>query len=153
MFKMSLVVAATFAAVAVAGCGSTAKPGATLADFASQANEICMTLSQEQAMIEAHSRLPGKTPQAMWREVVAVSRAADVTVAALPRPPAQAHTIERLVAGYFEEARDEERIANAYARGSSITVDAAFATFIALARRDAGVAHQLGMIACAKAES
>jgi hypothetical protein len=151
MSRVSLTVAVTLAAV-TAGCGSTAKPIATLMQFAGQANEICLRLSHEQAAIEAHSRPSGETAEAVWREVVAVSRVADVKVKALPRPPAQARTIERLVAGYFEEAGDEENIANAYASGDPAAVKIAYATWIALARRDARVARELGMIACAKAE-
>ncbi len=91
--------------------------------------------------------------ETVWREVVGVSRAADTEVKALPRPPAQAAIIERLIAGYFEEARDEDNIANAFGSGSRVAVQTAYATFLVLARRDAAVARSLGMIACAKAES
>jgi len=148
---MPLALAAALAAIAATGCGSTPAPVATLTHFDAQSNAICVRLSQEQAAIEARSRFSGETGQTVWREIVAVSRAADVKVKALPTPSAQAGTIERLIAAYFEEARDEDNIANAYGSGDTAAVETAYSNFIGLARRDAAVARSLGMIACAKA--
>ncbi len=73
---------------------------------------------------------------------MAVSHAADVEVEALPRPPAQAGIIERLIAGYFEEARDEENIANAVGSGNSVAVETAYTILLAPGRRDAAVCTQ-----------
>jgi hypothetical protein len=153
MRKGSLAILVLLGASMSAGCGGVAsKPAPTLAQFAGQANQICVRLTQQQAAIEERARLAGGTAQAVWREVVGVSRTADSQVQALPRPPAEAHTIELLVAGYLQEADDEASLASAYASGDRAAVKAAGATFTALARADARVASQLGMSACAKAE-
>jgi hypothetical protein len=90
---------------------------------------------------------------APWREIEAVSYAADAEVQALGRPAAQAGTIEQLVAGYFDEASNERNLATAYASGDAGAVEADYRTFITLARRNAAVAAGLGMTDCAKAQS
>lgn len=157
MRRASLAVAVALVALSAVGCGSASK-SSTMAQFTEQANEICVRLSQEQGAIEARTRTLGRADprQALarqWREAAVVSRAADAGIQALPRPPAQADTITHLVAGYFEEANDEERLAEAYASGDSVAGRAASRAFIGLAKRDAAVAGSLGMTDCAKAES
>jgi hypothetical protein len=70
----------------------------------------------------------------------------------LPKPPAQANVLDHLIVAYFQEAQNEEEIASAYGTNEADRIQAAFATFLSLARRDADVARSPGMIACAKAE-
>jgi len=124
----------------------------TLAQFDARANEICMTLTREQEAIGRRSRVLRETGEGIWHELVAISRSADRGVRALPKPSAKADVIDRLVVAYFQEAQDEEEIASAYATNNADRIQTAFATFLGLARRDAAVAHTLGMTACAKAE-
>jgi hypothetical protein len=124
----------------------------TLAQFDARANEICRTLTREQEAIERRSRDPGETGEAVWHELVAASRSADREVRALPKPPAQANVLDHLIVAYFQEAQNEEEIASAYGTNEADRIQAAFVTFLSLARRDADVARSLGMIACAKAE-
>lgn len=159
MRPLAFAVIALLAAMSLAGCGKTGAPtqttvasATTLAQFDARANEICRTLARQQEAIESRSHVLGATGEAVWHEVVAVSRAADDEVRALPRPSAQASVIDRLVGAYFREARDEEEIASAFGTGDADRIRAAFATFQSLARRDAAVARSLGMTACAKAE-
>jgi hypothetical protein len=158
MRLLAFAAIALLAAMSLVGCGKAGAPTqtavsstATLARFDGRANEICGTLAREQEAIESRSHAPRATGEAVWHEIVAVSRAADNEVRALPRPPMQAGVIDQLVAAYFREARDEEEIASAYGTGDVERIRAAFATFISLARRDAAVARNLGMTACAKA--
>jgi hypothetical protein len=145
--------------VAISGCGSAAAPPPTLAQFALRANQICAQLSSEQepfaARLEALDRIPGANSEqvaAAWRGIESVSHAADVKVRELPRPPAQADVIRRLVAGYFEEASNELDLANAFANQDATAIEAAHRTYIRLAISHAPVARRLGMTDCAKAE-
>ena len=70
----------------------------------------------------------------------------------MPKPPAQANVLGNLIVAYFQEAQNEEEIASAYRTNETDRIQAACATFLSLARRDADVARSLGMIAGAKAE-
>jgi hypothetical protein len=160
MLKVSPAAAAVLAALVAVGCGSTTKPASTIAQFAEQANEICAGLTQQQRAIEARTRAIAQTGQGtsqafarQWRETATVSRVADTKFGALPRPPAEADTIEQLAAGYFQEANDEDAIANAYASRDAAAVETSERAFLGRARRDAAVASSLGMTDCAKAES
>jgi hypothetical protein len=158
MRRVSLAVAVAVVAFSAVGCGSANKP-ATRAQFADRANAICRTLTRQQIEIEGRAWSRAQTvptDQAYareWRETEAVSRVADARVQALSRPPAQAHIIERLVAGYFEEADYEAIVANAFAGGDAVAVETAYRASNDLAKRDAVVARSLGMTDCAKAGS
>jgi hypothetical protein len=152
-------VIALLTCLSLVSCGKAGAPAhaagsttTTLAQFDALANEICRTMTREQEAIERRSRDPGETGEAVWHELVAASRSADNEVRALPKPPAQANVLDHLVVAYFQEAQDEEEIASAYRTNEADRIQAAFATFLSLARRDADVARSLGMIACAKAE-
>jgi hypothetical protein len=158
MRRMALAAAIALVGLSAVGCGSASKPTTALAQFASQANEICRALTQQQLEIEARARARAETSPASqayaraWRETEAVSRAADEKVQALARPGAEAGTIKRLVVGYFEEADREKIVANAYASGDAVAVETAYRSSNALAKRDALVARSLGMTDCAKAD-
>ena len=159
MLRASLVpTAAASLVLAVSGCGSGTKTTPTLAQFAAQANEICVTLTAQQESIEARFRgleragwSTNKASAALWRESVLVSRVADAKVDGLRRPPSQAATIAQLVVGYFEEAADENNISNAYASQDVAAAQVAGQAFLRLAKRDAAVARTRGMTDCAKA--
>jgi hypothetical protein len=160
MRSCALAVVALLLCLSLVSCGQAGAPAhaagstttTTLAQFDARANEICRTLTQEQEAIERRSRDTGQTGEAVWHELVAVSRSADNEVKALPQPPAQADVLDHLLVAYFQEAQDEEEIASAYRTNEADRIQAALATFLGLARRDADVARSLGMIACAKAE-
>lgn len=158
MRPLGLWVIALLAGTSLLACGKTGVPvravsaATTLAQFDARANEICMTLTRQQEAIESGSDAPGKTGEAVWHEIVAVSRTADSEVKALPEPSAQASVIDPLVAAYFQEARDEEDLASAFGTGDADRVQTAYRTLLSLSQRDAAVARSLGMIACAKAE-
>jgi hypothetical protein len=154
MRKVLLAVVAVAVALMAAGCGSVAsKPAPTLAQFAAQANELCGTLAQEQEAISArwaHGFKPEGVGETEWIDLSHVAREADSKIGALPRPPAQARTIEQLMLWYAEELTYEGNYASAAEHREVLNAEVAFRTFIADAKRNAAVARRLGMTTCAK---
>jgi hypothetical protein len=157
MRRAWIVVVAVTAAAALSGCGALGRPAPTLAQFASQANRICLRLSVEQAPraaeLEQLARLDVREAQLAvpWREIQAVSYVADRDVSELPRPPDQASVIARLVAGYFKEASNEADLVAALTAENRAAVTSLRQTNFDLATRNAEVARGLGMTDCAKA--
>lgn len=153
MRKASLAVVAVAVALMAAGCGTVAsKPAPTLAQFAAQANELCGTLTQEQEAISArwaHGFNHG-VGETEWIDLENVSREADAKIQGLPRPPAEARTIEQLMLWYAEELTYEGNYASAAEHRDVLNAEVAFRTFIADAKRNAAVARRLGMTTCAK---
>ena len=169
----SLLLGAALAALMTTGCGSTTysnggssasqagTSSATPAQFAAQADAICTTLHTQQGQLRARliglERLPTarqarKAGGAIARESVTLARAAEVKLQALPRPVADAATIEHLLAGYREETgyalRIAEAIAHEYPRGQ----EAAARGLKRAVTVDRGLAVGLGLRACAESE-
>jgi hypothetical protein len=158
MWRRRRYAAVTLAALVFAGCGSAHRSPPTLLEFAERANEICRRLSQQQEAIDVQlAALARSNPAAnqalvaLMREDAAVSRAADVDVQSLPRPREYVTDIEGLVAGYFEEANYENKIADAYARADVVAERTLDQSLTELTNGDASVAIHIGMTDCAKA--
>ncbi len=154
MRKASLAVVAVAVALMAAGCGSVAsKPAPTLAQFDAGANEICRTLTDEQTAIAARwarGFQPRGVGETEWIDLSNVAHEADEKLLGVPRPPAQDRTIKQLFLWYGEELIDEGNYASAAEQHDVLHAEIAFRTFIAEAKRNAALARQLGMTACAK---
>jgi len=153
MRKVLLAAAAVLVGLIVGGCGVAAKPAPTLAQFAAQANEVCNTLSEEQAAVAARwargfpAHGVGETE---WIDLEHVAREADAKIQGLPRPPAQDRAIEQLMQWYGEELGYEVNYASAAEVHNVLDAEVAYRAFIADAKRNASAARRLGMSACAK---
>jgi hypothetical protein len=136
--RPALGLAAGLASVLLSGCGSSGTPTtsahagesvsvtgtqSTKAHFVAQAEAACRTLTaQEQPLKARQNSLKGLSAEAsdkvfvsIAREVVTFSRSADEKLRALPRPPADAHAIEGLLASFAQEITDTSDIAAAAA--------------------------------------
>lgn len=118
----------TLVAMAVAGCGSTGAPSAsvhaetsaetptssaTTAHFIAAADAICRALHSQQEPLDArvqtltHETAAARAQlQELIRQSVVFARAADAKLQALPQPPSEAADIDRLLAGYAHEAAE-----------------------------------------------
>jgi len=131
--RPALGLAVVAAALLLSGCGSAATPTTTAhttaspqgtttkARFVAQAQAICRTLSEQEKPLKARqAALKGLPPEtadtafvSLVQQVVALSRAAESKLRALPRPAGDAHAIERLMSALSEEATDASGIAKA----------------------------------------
>jgi hypothetical protein len=155
MGKASGLLLAAAATATLVGCGSSSGRPATLAQFAHQANEICMRLSVQQGPLEARqqaaeNRGDRQALAAVFRADAAVSREAGAKVQALSRPPTQAAEIKQLVDAYFQEAADRSSLATALSRGDVRSEASLNRASDSLTHGAAEVARSLGMTACAK---
>jgi hypothetical protein len=127
--------AAVLAALGCAGCGSSSTSGtnahtsgsgttssaATKAQFVTQAQAICRTLSAQEKPLKARQEsLKGLSPDladttfvAIVEKVIAYSRAASSKLAAVPRPPADAEAVEKLLSSFSEETAEAKAIGQA----------------------------------------
>jgi hypothetical protein len=118
----------TFVAMTAAGCGSTDAPnasvhagtsvetptrGTTPARFIAAANTICRALHSQQQSLNARAQaLTHETAatraelQELLRQSVVFARAAGAKLRALPQPPSDAAAIDKLLAGYDQEAAE-----------------------------------------------
>jgi hypothetical protein len=158
-----LVVA--LAALGISSCGGTSRqtPSVTVssatstpAQFIARAAAVCRGVRAQEEPLKVREESLKKLPEIVaGREFVslagkaaAISRAADERLRALPRPPADAQAIQRLLQAYSEEATDATAIASAAIRQESGPGEAAagaLARSIALHRAPA---KSLGMGGC-----
>lgn len=169
--RPALGLAAGLATVLLSGCGSSGTPTtaghasesvsitgtrSTKAHFIAQAEAACRTLTaQEQPLKARQNSLKGLSAEAsdkafvsIARQVVTFSRAADERLRALPRPPADAHAIEALLASFAQEITDTSDIAAAAAnQNGTIGEDAEDALKKSIAANSA-LASAYGMKDC-----
>jgi hypothetical protein len=136
--RPALGLAAGLAIVSLSGCGSSGTSTtsahasesvaitgtqSTKAHFIAHAEAVCHTLSKQEKPLKARQEsLKGLSAEAsdkvfvsIARQVVTFSRAADEKLQELPRPPADAHAIEGLLASFAQEITDTSDIAAAAA--------------------------------------
>jgi len=164
-------------AVALAGCGSGAAAGggssvpaaptpgtaapagpATRTQFISRADAICTALAAQQAPLQQRSLgLSRESPSArkqlaaLSAQTVKLALAADAKLAALPRPPGEAGTIENLLSGYDQEARDVSELTQGLKDNESSLEETAVGSLNRAATHDRSLARQLGLSACSSA--
>jgi hypothetical protein len=161
----------TLVALAVAGCGSTSKPtvsattgtsaaaptpSATTARFIVAADGICRTLRSEQQPLNARVQaLTQETAtaraqlQALLRQSIVFARAADAKLQALPRPPSDAATIERLLAGYRQEAAEVSSFADVLTKQEPEKQRFVLGSLERATASDRALAKSLGLKLCA----
>ncbi len=164
----------TLAAMTAVGCGSTGTPsvsvhagtaagaptsGATPARFIAAADEICRALRSRQQPLNARVQaLTQETAtaraqlQALLRQSVVFARAADAKLQALPRPPGDAATIDKLLAGYHKEAAEVMSFADTLTKGEPEKQRFAMGSLERTTASDRTLAESLGMKACAVSE-
>jgi hypothetical protein len=146
---------------APAATRATATPTPTRALYIARADTICRTLKSQQAPLEArvhtlngsseNSPSNYKELASLLRQSVRFARSADAELQALPAPPGDAATIEKLLAGYSEEAKDATNFADALTReerGAWEAAERALAKTLAL---DRGLAQGYGLKVCGTA--
>ncbi len=123
--------------------------------FVEAANAICQTLEIQEAPIRHRSEeLGGANPSAhtefalLSRETVKLARAADGRLAALPRPPALAHAIATLLAGYAAEAEDVSELAQSLEDSQPALQQTATGSLNRAVVNDRARAKALGLKAC-----
>jgi hypothetical protein len=164
----------SFLAIAAAGCGSTGTPsasvhtgtsagtqtpGATTAHFIAAADAICQALHAQQLPLNARVQaLTQETSaaraqlQTLLRQSVVYVRAADTKLKALPQPPSDAATIDRLLAGYDEEAEEVISFADSLTRLEPERQRFSSGSLERTTASDRKLAESLGMKACAASE-
>jgi hypothetical protein len=146
--RRALGLAIAVPVLALAGCGSggtssttpstsahtsTQQAATTKPHFIAQAESVCRALSAQEAPLKSRqASLKGLAPSAadkafvaLVHRVVYLSRAAIGRLRALPRPPADAAAIDRLLTGLTEEATDANGIAVAAVAQESNSGEAA----------------------------
>ena len=104
---------------------------ATKAGFVAQAETICRQLGKEEKPLEAsQASLTGggsasNTFASLAHQVVALSRAAETKLKAIPRPPADAAAIGTLLASFTQEVTDANTLALAAVKQESTVGEAA----------------------------
>jgi hypothetical protein len=164
--------AAPAAALLLVGCGSSSTPSASTsattsssaaaatARFVVQAQAVCRALNTgEKPLKTRQEALKGEQTAAseqafvvIARQVVTLSRAADGKLAALARPPADAHAIEKLLTSFAQEIVDVNDIANAAANQESTTGEGAEETLRKSVADNSALAAKYGMKDCIGAE-
>jgi hypothetical protein len=172
MLRRSVLVM-TFAAMTVAGCGSTGTPsvsvhagtaagtqtsGAT-ARFIAAADGICKALHSQQQPLNARVQaLTQETAaariqlQALLTRSVVYVRAADAKLQALPRPAGEATTIEELLTGYDHEAAEVTSFASSVTKLEPERQRFASGSLERTTESDRKLAEGLGMKVCAASE-
>ncbi len=153
------------AALVISSCGSSSTKnatatasgtGAATAQFIAGASAICQRVAREEQPLRAREESLKNLPVAtadeefvsLAREAAAISQAAEEKLGALPRPPADAQTIQQLLLAYAEESREASSIASAAARQENGRgEDATGALTRSIALHDAS-AKKLGMGDC-----
>jgi hypothetical protein len=128
----------------------------TRAQFIAQADAVCRSLKSQQAPItskvgelEAKSGTSSKSALvALVLQDVTLARAADAKFAAIPKPPSDVATIEKLLTGYAEEATDLSNFADAYSNGERVAQESASASLKKAIAFDRGVAQGYGLKLC-----
>jgi hypothetical protein len=163
----SPLVALVALALALAGCGSaspaTRTTGAagpsrspTEQHFIARAALICASASQRERPLKARKEALRSSASAtaapafasLVRQASAIARGADESLAALPRPAADAQAIGQLVHAYSLEATDAGEIANGVANKDSELGEAASDALAGIVRKNLSAAKSLGMGAC-----
>jgi hypothetical protein len=143
----ALGLAVLIGALLLSGCGSSSKSpsssstaaqavsaagGPTKAQFSAQAEAICRSLANSEKPLEAQqAALKSETATSsgafvsVARQVVALSRAADAKLHALPRPAAYAGPIGKLLAAFSEDVAYANDLAQAAAKEESDIGEAA----------------------------
>lgn len=148
-------------AVAVHARTTTSSPPAR-AQFIAQADAVCRTLKSEQAPLEArvhalngsseNSPSNYKALAVLLRQSVRFARTADAKLQSLSKPPGDRATIEKLFAGYSEEATDATKFADALAREERGAWEAAERALTKAIARDRGLARGYGFRVCGTSE-
>jgi hypothetical protein len=144
-FRPAFGLAMVLATALLSGCGSsnssTSTPAAattpatgataTKAQFVAQAESICGKLSKEEKPLEAsQASLTGggsasNTFASLAHQVVALSKAAETKLKAIPRPPADAAAIGTLLASFTQDVTDANTLALAAVKQESTVGEAA----------------------------
>lgn len=169
--RSALLLTFVAVAVAVAGCGSTGTPsasvhagtaagtptpGATTARFVAAADAICRALhSQQQRLNTRVQALTQETAaakaelEALLRQSVVFARAADAKLQALPPPPSDAAAINRLLAGYAQEAAEVSSFADSLTNQEPERQKFASGSLERTTASDGKLAESLGLKVCA----
>ncbi len=161
-----------FALLMLAGCGASSAPqdtstgtsasdaSAAKASFVAHAQEVCRTLNaQEQPLKlrqESLKRLPSTVADkefiALVHQLVALSRAAEDKLRALPPPPGDAHDIEGVLTGFSQQLADVTEVASAAAKEESDVGEAAVLALRRSIAHNIALAQRYGMKACLNGE-
>jgi hypothetical protein len=162
--RPALGLAGGLAVLLLAGCGSgsASTPGASAAKarFVAEARAVCRTLeAQEQPLKARQESLKGqptatadKAFVSVARQVVALSRAAEGKLQALPRPAADAHAIAGLLTSFTQEIADVNDVANAVADNQPAIGESADAALRKSIAQNSALARAYGMTACVGGE-
>jgi hypothetical protein len=147
------------------GCGSSGKSvvtttpaasagGPTKAQFVAQAEAICRMLSTQEKPLEASQASltgggsSGTTFASLARQVVALSKAAETKLVALPRPPADAAAIGTLLASFTTDVNDANALAQAAVKQESSAGEAAEGALRRSIAAHGQLASEYGMKLC-----
>jgi hypothetical protein len=131
----------------------------TTAHFIAAADAICRALHAQQQPVNARvGALTQETKaaraqlQSLLRRSVVYVHAADNKLKALPRPPGEAAEINRLLAGYDEEAEEVSSFADSLTRLEPERQRFSSGSLERTTAADRKVAESLGMKTCAASE-
>ncbi len=177
---LAVTVLAPLALIALAmgavGCGSTTStqtgsggaatsaasgtPAPSRARFVAQAEGFCRTLSSGEKPLKAREEALKGLPSAAYdkafvvvaNQVVALSRTAAEKLKTLPRPPADAASIEKALDAYSEEVADVANISYSVANQESSAGEAAVAALKRSIAGNASLAERYGLKDCTGSE-
>jgi hypothetical protein len=163
----------TFVAMTATGCGSTGTSSvsvnaatsarmstrdATATRFIAAADAICGTLrAQQQPLNDRVEALGNETAaaraqlQVLLRRSVVFASAAQARLRALPQPPSEAATIDRLLAGYAHEAAQVSGFADSLTSREPEGQKFSSASLERITASDRKLAASLGLKVCAAA--
>jgi hypothetical protein len=139
---------------------STHRTAATKARYIAQAEAVCRALSTQEKSLKARQESLKGLPSAsadkafvsLARHVVALSRAAEGKLHALPPPPADVRAIDVLLTSFSEEIADATDIANAAANQESTIGEAAEGALKKSIADNTSLASAYGMKDCIGSE-
>ena len=134
-------------------------PGATTARFIVAADAICGALHSQQQPLNARAQaLTNETAaaraqlRALLRQSVVFARAAEARLRALPRPPTDAAAIDKLLAGYDQEAAEVTSFADSLANQEPERQKFSAGSLERTTASDSKLAESLGLKACAASQ-
>jgi hypothetical protein len=164
----------TLVVMAASGCGSTGTPGVSvhtgtssgtstlsteMAHFIAAADAICQALHSQQQPLNArvqaltHETAAARAQlQVLLRQSVVFARAADAKLQALPQPPSKAAAIDKLLAGYGQEATEVTSFADALTKQEPERQKFSSGSLERTTTSDRKLAESLGMKVCAAPE-
>jgi hypothetical protein len=142
------------------GTGASSAEASAKADFVTQAQRICSTLSTQEKPLKARQEaLKGLSAAAaaqafvaLVRQLVAFSHAASAKLRLIPEPPGNAGAIHQLLSAFSQETSAATALATAAAKQESNTGETVQDALRSSIAHNRAAARQYGMSQCIGAE-